>query len=368
MDLNQIVYKPDLRFEDIVNILNADSDESHAIIEQAATRTLNEYIGNKVYFRGLVEFSNICTCDCLYCGIRKSNPNYDRYTLSKDEILSSARWIASEGYGSMVLQSGERRDAQFVDFVCDLVETIKRETRSDDLPEGLGITLSVGEQPEETYRKFFAAGAHRYLLRIETTNPELFARIHPKEIDFHRRLESLRTLIRVGFQTGTGVMIGLPGQTTEDLARDVLFFRDMDIDMIGMGPYISHKDTPMGEFFDENQTRLKQIYRLALRMIGAVRLALKDVNIAATTALQAIDPMGREAGLRFGANVVMPQTSPIGHRKDYLLYEGKPCVEDTTEMCKFCLERRIDSVGRQIARNEWGDPKHFANRRKRNAQ
>ena len=366
MDLIDIVNKPELGFDDVLAILNATSDASHAIIEQAATRVLNEYIGNKVYFRGLVEFSNICTCDCLYCGIRKSNPNYERYTLSKDEILESARWIASEGYGSMVLQSGERRDEKFIDFVCDLVESIKSETRSDVLPEGLGITLSTGEQSEATYRKLFASGAHRYLLRIETTNRELFSRIHPPEIDFDRRMESLRTLIRVGFQTGTGVMIGLPGQTTEDLANDVMFFRNMDIDMIGMGPYISHKDTPMSEFFDENHARLHEIYRLALRMIGAVRIALKDVNIAATTALQAIDPLGREAGLRFGANVVMPQTTPIGHRKDYLLYEGKPCVEDTTEMCKFCLENRIDSVGREIARNEWGDPKHFANRRKRN--
>jgi biotin synthase len=367
MKLETILNKPNLEFDDIVAILAADSDEDHRIIEQTATRVLNEYIGNKVFFRGLIEFSNICTCDCLYCGIRKSNTHYERYTLTKEEILESAKWIAREGYGSLVLQSGERRDAKFIDFLCDVVESIKRETRSADLPEGLGITLSTGEQSEEIYRKLYSAGAHRYLLRIETTNRELFARIHPPEIDFDRRLESLRTLIKVGFQVGTGVMIGLPGQTVADLARDILFFRDMDIDMIGMGPYISHKDTPMSVYFEENQNHIKQIYRLALRMIGATRIALKDVNIAATTALQAIDPLGREAGLRFGANVLMPQTTPIRVRKDYLLYEGKPCVEDSTEMCKFCLEQRIDSVGREIARNEWGDPKHFATRRMKNA-
>ena len=287
---------------------------------------------------------------------------YSRYLLTEDEIVASALWCADKGYGSVVLQSGERHDATFVDLVERSVRRIKSESVSQRLPHGVGITLCVGEQSREAYERFYAAGAHRYLLRIETSSPDLFAAIHPQQQAFARRVECLRTLRDIGFQVGTGVMIGLPGQTREHLADDILFFREMDVDMIGMGPYIPHKDTPLAAQHDAYGWPSADAYRTALLMIAVVRITLKDVNIAATTALQAMRPLGREEGLTFGANVVMPQLTPMQVRKDYLLYEGKPCLDESAEQCLGCLEARIQSVGRTIGYDRWGDPRHALKR------
>jgi biotin synthase len=345
---------------EIVGLLSEKSGSAIEAIRRRAEETLLREIGPTVHYRGLIEFSNVCAGNCHYCGIRGGNRDVRRYTLTEDQIVDGALWSAAQGYGSVVLQSGERTDERFVSFVERVTRRIRESTVSEKLPQGVGITLCVGEQSEQTYRRFFDAGAHRYLLRIETSSPELFARIHPTTQRLGTRVECLHALKRVGFRVGTGVMIGLPGQTVTDLAADIEFFRDMDVDMIGMGPYVPHAGTPMHAWPDCDQWSVKERMRLALLMIAATRLTLRDVNIAATTALQALDPQGREQGLRFGANIIMPQLTPTDVRKDYLLYEGKPCLDESAEQCRGCLERRILSIGRRIGYDEWGDSRHVS--------
>jgi len=362
MEIKEILEKEELSKEDIIALLSITEPSDINLLRKKAFSTLKKYCGEKVYYRGLIEFSNVCDNDCYYCGIRKSNKNCERYMLSQEQILDSAIWCANQGYGSVVLQSGERIGASFVNFVETAIKNIKEKTVSDVLPNGVGITLCVGEHEFETYKKFFDAGAHRYLLRIETTNPELYKKLHPESMSLEHRTKCLESLQKAGFQVGTGVMIGLPDQTIEDLANDILFFKKYDIDMIGMGPYITHKDTPMVIYQEENKKTQKERFLLALKMIAVTRLVLKDVNIAATTALQAIDPVGREKGLQFGANVVMPQLTPTEVRKEYQLYDNKPCTDERASDCENCLSTRLEHIGRTVAYNEWGDPKHFARR------
>ena len=333
-------------------ILAAQAADEVEVIRRAAERTLLEHCGDTVRLRGLIEFSNRCTSDCHYCGIRRSNRAPTRYTLRQDEIVETARWCAEQGYGSVVLQSGERRDARFVRFVADTVRAIKVTTQSDALPQGVGITLCVGEQSPETYAEWFAAGAHRYLLRMETSSPRLFAALHPAGQRYDSRIDCLRTLKAIGYRVGTGVMIGLPGQTLDNLVDDLFFFRDIGADMIGMGPFIPHAEAVLPGAIPVVPTR----FGLALRMIAATRLLLPSINIAATTALQTLAPDGREQGLRYGANVIMPQATPLKYRRDYALYDGKPCLDDSAGQCASCLESRITSVGRRILRDAWGDP------------
>jgi biotin synthase len=338
-------------------ILATGAADEIEVIRRAAEKTLLAHCGDSVRLRGLIEFSNRCISDCHYCGIRRSNRVPRRYTLTAGEIVDTARWCAEKGYGSVVLQSGERRDARFVRFVGDTVRAIKQATRSPRLPQGVGITLCVGEQTAETYGEWFEAGAHRYLLRMETSSPRLFAELHPAGQTFTARVECLKTLKALGYRVGTGVMIGLPGQTIDNLVDDVLFFRDIGADMIGMGPYIPHAQAPLpqGGTIPDADTRLQ----LALRMIAATRLLLPEINIAATTALQTLAPDGREQGLRFGANVIMPQATPPRVRRQYTLYDGKPCLDDNADQCAACLEGRINSVGRKLSRDEWGDSRRI---------
>ena len=338
----------------LYGILSTQSPDEIEVIRRAAEQALLKNCGDTVRLRGLIEFSNRCVSDCYYCGIRRSNRAPKRYTLRRDEIVETARWCGKQGYGSIVLQSGERRDAKFTRFIADTVRAIKDATRSDVLPHGVGITLCVGEQSAEAYQQWFDAGAHRYLLRMETSSPRLFAALHPESQCYESRVDCLRTLKAIGYHVGTGVMIGLPGQTLDDLVDDVLFFRDVGADMIGMGPYIPHAQAvlPGEAAIPETAIRLQ----LALRMIAATRLLLPNINIAATTALQTLAPDGREQGLRFGANVIMPQATPFRVRRQYTLYDGKPCLEDSAGQCASCLEGRINSVGRRILRDAWGDP------------
>jgi biotin synthase len=239
-----------------------------------------------------------------------------------------------------------------------LLKRIHRETGNS-----LHITLSLGEQTEETYRRWFDAGAHRYLLRIEVSNPELYRKLHPntKNHDYQTRLDALHLLRKTGYQVGTGVMIGLPFQTVDDLADDLLFFRAFDIDMAGMGPYIEHVDTPLFRY-TEQLLPLKERFDLALKMVACLRIMMKDINIAATTAMQTIDPQGREKALLVGANVIMPNLTPVKYRQDYLLYENKPCLDEEAEECKSCLEARIHMAGDAIGYGEWGDSRHFGKR------
>ncbi len=352
---------------DIVSLLEATDPEDIEAIRSKAESVLLVHCGGGVFLRGLMEFSNVCACDCHYCGIRKSNGAVHRYTIPKEEIVEAAMRCARKGYGSMVLQSGERRDEFFIQFVEDVVRAVKERTTNEHLPDGLGVTLCIGEQSREVYERLFAAGAHRYLLRIETSSPRLFEALHPPAQRFYERVACLRALHDIGFQTGTGVMIGLPGQTTGDLADDLLFFRRIDVDMIGMGPYIVHRQTPMARYAGEMSENRRRVLALALLMIAVARITLKDVNIAATTALEAMHPAGRELGLRFGANVVMPPVTPLGASRSYTLYEGKPLPPDDRAAAGESFEERVRSMGRGIGFNSWGDPLHYFRRTEQGA-
>lgn len=340
---------------EIIQLLSLETPEEIERLRSSAEKVLLKLRGDKVYFRGLIEFSNICRCDCYYCGIRKSNASIDRYTLSKEQIVASAIWCGEQGYGSVVLQSGERTDSSFIDFVEDCVLSIKKGSRSPELPNGVGITLSCGEQTEETFRRWYKAGAHRYLIRIEASDPTLYGSLHPTSQPLSPRVDCLKNLKKIGYKVGTGVMIGLPGQTVENLADDILFFKEIGADMIGMGPYIVHHATPMVNYKEEIASKSESIFRMSQKMIAVTRLTLKDVNIAASTALQAMKEDGRETGLTFGANVIMPQVTPVEVRKNYLLYEGKPCLDENAEQCRTCLSLRVASVSRTIGYNIWGD-------------
>ncbi|MDR0306509.1 MAG: [FeFe] hydrogenase H-cluster radical SAM maturase HydE [Chitinispirillales bacterium] len=360
MNIKSILQKDNFTRDDIIRLLIADDPVDIELIREKAEQALLYKCGSKVFYRGLVEFSNNCVCDCHYCGIRKSNSAVKRFMLSKEEIISAARWCAEQGYGSVVLQSGERHDAAFVDFVEEVIKEIKSATVSQKLPKGAGVTLSIGEQSPQVYERFFKAGAHRYLLRVESSSPQLFSSIHPPSQSLEKRTGCLSALKRIGFQVGTGVMIGLPGQTAENLADDILFFKKMDVDMIGMGPYIVHRDTPMNVYTDYFNINRDKIYHTSLLMIAVCRLVLKDVNIASTTALQALRDDGREMGLRYGANIIMPQTTPVNVRRDYLLYENKPFLDESSEELRKQLDLRILSLGRETALDDWGDSKHFS--------
>ncbi len=336
-------------------LLDCSAPEVRQALYEAAYRVKLDTVGPTVYFRGIVELSNMCSKDCYYCGIRRSNTNVERYQMSEEEILRDALWAHEHKYGSIVLQSGERQDAQFVEQIERILRRIKEASGGE-----LGITLSLGEQSEAVYRAWFEAGAHRYLLRIETTNPDLYRALHPESHTFDARVACLDTLRRVGYQVGTGVMIGLPGQTSEDLANDIAFFRDRDIDMIGMGPYVLHSETPLADGLDsiDPETQLE----LGLKMIAVTRLVLRDVNIAATTALQALNPIGREMGLQAGANIIMPNLTDTPYRKSYQLYEGKPCLDEDSTLCRGCLQKRVAGIGETIGLGEWGDSPHFLKR------
>jgi len=359
MSVKEILARDNFSKEDIIILLLCQGGDRTLLFQKSA-EIKEKYIGKKVWFRGLIEFSNICSKDCLYCGIRKGNKNLSRYNLSDDEILSAAKFAYDNHYGSLALQSGELESASVTSRIENLLHRIK------DFSNGeLGITLSVGEQEPEVYRKWFDAGAHRYLLRIEATNEDLYRKIHPRNSnhDFRRRLNCLKSLQDIGYQTGTGVMIGLPFQTTEDLAGDLIFMRDFDIDMCGMGPYIEHADTPLIEYAGD-LLPIEERFDLTLKMIAVIRIMMKDINIVAATALQAIDPTGREKAVRIGANIIMPNITPGKYRDSYKLYENKPCTEDSAEDCQSCLEARVSLADNEVVYGEWGDSRHYARRRK----
>jgi biotin synthase len=356
--IEQILGKDDLSKEDIITLLLSKGEERTALFRKSA-EIKEKYIGNKVWFRGLIEFSNICSKDCLYCGIRKGNKNLERYNLDDEEIIAAAKFAYDNRYGSIALQSGELES----EFVTDRIENLLRKIREMSNGE-LGVTLSVGEQDKDVYRRWFDAGAHRYLLRVETTNPELYGKIHPhdQKHNYGKRLECLSALQETGYQTGTGVMIGLPFQTAEDLAGDLLFMKEFDIDMCGMGPYIEHADTPLIGYAG-SLLPLNERFDLTLKMIAIIRIMMKDINIVAATALQAIDPVGREKAIRIGANIIMPNITPGKYRDSYRLYDNKPCTDDSAEDCQSCLEARISMADAEVIYGEWGDSKHYDKRR-----
>ena len=356
-EIDDILNKESFSKEDLVRLLSTNEEESRKIYEKSKAIKA-EQIGRKVYFRGLIEYSNYCSKNCLYCGIRAGNSRYIRYQMPDEEVLEAAKYAYDNKFASIVIQSGERNDRKFIDSIEKLLKEIHR------MSEGkLHVTLSLGEQTEKTYQRWFTAGAHRYLLRIEVSNPVLYSKLHPndKHHDYNERLDALRRLRKVGYQVGTGVMIGLPFQTIPDLADDLIFFRDFDIDMAGMGPYIEHQDTPLYQFRNE-LLPLHERFLLSLKMVALLRIMMKDINIAATTAMQSIDPQGREKALLVGANVIMPNLTPVKYRQNYLLYENKPCLDENAEECNSCLEARIAMAGDEIGYGEWGDSRHFKNR------
>ncbi|WP_321279206.1 [FeFe] hydrogenase H-cluster radical SAM maturase HydE [Marinifilum fragile] len=357
--IQQILEQDSLTKENIIQLLKSTGEDEKALFAKSSEIKLN-YIGKNVHFRGLVEFSNICKKDCLYCGIRAGNKNVNRYDIADEEILKAAKFAYDNNYGSVVLQSGERSDKAFVDRIENLLKEIKKLSNNE-----LGITISLGEQSKETYQRWFNAGAHRYLLRIESSNRELYEKIHPKnENHAHEtRLKCLKDLQDIGYQTGTGVMIGIPFQTYEDLANDLLFMKEFDIDMVGMGPFIEHDETPLYEYRDQLMS-LNDRFRLTLKMIAVLRILMKDINIASATALQAIDPLGREKALKIGANIIMPNITPTNERANYLLYQNKPCIDEGADDCTNCMEARINMADGEIGYGEWGDSRHYAKRRK----
>ena len=352
--ISSIIDQSSFSHSDLEQLLQCDGDEKRLLFKKGG-EAKDLIVGNKVYFRGLIEFSNVCDKDCYYCGIRNSNHSVRRYNLTDSEILDAARFADENKFGSVVLQSGENSSPAFADRITNLITHIKQLSNGS-----LGITLSVGEQSESVYRRWFEAGAHRYLLRIETTNQSLYHKIHPNDQlhDFNHRMDCLHSLKKIGYQTGTGVMIGLPFQTTGDLANDLLFFQQFGIDMVGMGPYIEHSETPLYAFQHE-LLPIQERFELALKMIAVLRILMKDINIAAATALQAIDPLGREKGIKVGANIIMPNITPGFYRNDYSLYENKPCVDEEPAQCKGCLDARIAMADGEIGYGEWGDSLHF---------
>ena len=360
LSLLNIATKKELNIEEIAYLLSPSTPEERSELHKLAYEVKKANVGTCVYLRGLIEFSNYCTCDCLYCGIRKSNTKISRFILSKEEILAGAKLAWEFGYGSIVLQSGERCDKVGCNFVADVVSSIKKE-----FPQ-LGITLSCGQENLETYKLWKESGADRYLLRIESTNLDIFNAIHSKETNFFERKQCLTDLYNLGYQVGSGVMIGLPNQSTLDLAKDIDFFRSMDLDMIGMGPYIPHPDTPMGIANPESKAENQRRFLLALDMIAVTRIVLKDVNIASTTALQALDPEnGREKGLLAGANVIMPNIGGLEHRRDYLLYSGKPGTDENAQTSRDKLAKSIAAIGESCAFNVPGTPVHYVTRNKK---
>lgn len=335
----------------IVNYLKNEDPEVHAFLLERADHCRLQNRGKAVYFRGLIEYSNICSQNCYYCGLRRDNGFIKRYHLQRDEIINLAMQAHNDGYQSISLQAGQVSSGKEVDFVADVVATIKK--LSESKGQSLGITLSLGELSFQQYQQLWKAGAHRYLLRIETSNPVLFQRIHPPEQSFNRRLECLQALKEIGYQVGTGVMIGLPGQSYVDLAQDLQFFQEKDIDMLGMGPYIPHPDTPLA---GEKEEFIPDAFATTVKMLALARIIMPDINMVASTALQSIHPDGLKMGLKAGANIVMPILTPEENRQDYMLYANKKHNAFET------LQHDIKAAGYKPTLWQWGDSPHYFKR------
>jgi biotin synthase len=294
-------------------------------------------MGDEVFLRGIVEFSNLCANDCLYCGIRKSNHDVRRYRIEEDEILEVARRMEGWQQTTIVLQSGEVAAEREDERIERIIRRIKAETR-------LAVTMSAGNRPRETYGRWREAGMDRYLLRFETSNPELFAFLHP-DCDLDERIRCLKDLRSLGVQVGSGFMIGVPGETLDTLADNILLCRDLDLDMIGIGPFIAHPDTPLAG----QPNAYAGDSDMFFAAVSALRIVNPKAHIPATTAFDAIFPhAGRDLVLQRGANVFMPNATPGRFRKNYMLYPDKPCVDEDDHQCSGCAAARIWSIGRVI--------------------
>jgi biotin synthase len=352
--IREILSKSNFSHEDIVYLLKAVGNDRDLLLQKAA-QVKEKYVGKKVWLRGLIEYSNICSKNCLYCGIRHDNKKVVRYRLQDNEVIEAASFAVKNGFGSVVIQSGEICSDEFAKKITGLLEKISRLSNPK-----MRITLSLGEQSDEVLRNWFKAGAERYLLRIESSNKELYSRIHPQDKlhDYNNRIENLILLKKIGFQTGTGVMIGLPFQTVGDLANDILFMQEMDIHMCGMGPYIEHADTPLFMCSDGLMS-LNERYDLAIKMIAVLRIVMKDINIASTTAFQTIHSKGKALAISAGANVLMPNLTPCNYKASYNLYNNKPGKENSIDYEFNLAKEIIKNSGSEVGLNEYGDSMHF---------
>ncbi|MFB3880461.1 MAG: [FeFe] hydrogenase H-cluster radical SAM maturase HydE [Armatimonadota bacterium] len=334
--------------DELARLLDCDDNTARALY-RAADSVRARAVGDDIHLRALVEFSNVCRRNCLYCGLRRGNSALHRYRMSPDSIVATVLEAARLGYGTAVLQSGE--DPWYsAPMIVGIIRRIK--AKAD-----IAVTLSIGERAPEEYRLMREAGADRFLLRIETSSPILYQQLHP-DSDWAVRVGCLAALRRLGYQVGSGVMIGLPGQTTEMLADDMLFLQALDLDMIGVGPFIPHPNTPLweprprGDLSEESPGgpgshggRLG----LSLRFVACLRLLCPEALIPATTALGALDPQGRQSALRAGANVLMPNCTPTQYREHYQLYPGKICTGESAGECRSCVQAIVESLGRRVA-------------------
>ena len=323
-----------LEKDEFIYLLDHFTERESEYLFEKAREKAHFYYGRDIYIRGLIEFSNYCKNDCYYCGIRRSNSLAQRYRLSKEEILACCDEGYHMGFRTFVLQGGEDR-FYTQEIFCDIIKNIRR-----NHPD-CAITLSIGERSYEEYQAYFDAGANRFLLRHETAGEKHYQKLHPPKLSQQNRIRCLQDLKRIGFQVGTGFMVESPYQTTADLAEDLLFIQELNPQMVGIGPFITHKDTPFAQFPSGS---LKK----TLFLIGLIRLMLPAALIPATTALGTIDPLGREAGILAGANVVMPNLSPVSQRKKYALYDNKICTGDEAAQCIQCLKRRMNKIGYEI--------------------
>ena len=320
---------------ELAGLIREISDGDMPYLFDAARETARSRFGHRIYTRGLIEFTNYCRCDCYYCGIRRSNRQAERYRLTQEEILACCRAGYALGFRTFVLQGGE--DPYFTDErICELVRAIK-----SSWPD-CAVTLSIGEKEHSSYRLYRKAGADRYLLRHETASPAHYRRLHPPEQTPQRRRQCLWSLKELGYQVGAGFMVGSPYQTPENLADDLLFLHELSPQMAGIGPFIPHHQTPFSAF-------PAGTLRQTLLMVALTRLILPNALLPATTALGTIAPDGRERGVLAGANVVMPNLSPVGVRKQYALYDNKICTGDEAAECRACLQNRMRSIGYELA-------------------
>lgn len=332
--IQKLIKTQQLNKEEWISLFEGYSPELAEHVFEQARKVRKQYYGNAVYIRGLIEFTNYCKNDCYYCGIRKSNGNASRYRLDEAEILECCRHGYELGFRTFVLQGGE--DGHFTDErLVPLVEAIKK------AHPDCAVTLSVGERSYESYRRLYEAGADRYLLRHETANEEHYGKLHPGNLKAENRKQCLWNLKEIGYQVGCGIMVGSPGQTVEHLAEDLFFMKELNPQMVGIGPFISHKDTP---FAEEPSGSME----LTLYLLGLIRLMLPKVLLPATTALGTIHPEGRELGILAGANVVMPNLSPANVRGKYLLYDNKIATGDEAAEGLENLKKRMKNIGYEI--------------------
>lgn len=328
--------------KDLRCLLTSMTPEDEEYLYRNAREVREQYYGKEVYLRGLIEFSSYCRNDCYYCGIRRSNAKAQRYRLTKEQILECTQAGYELGFRTFVLQSGEDLTYRTED-ICDIVREIRAQH-----PD-CAVTLSIGEKTREEYEAYFAAGAQRYLLRQETSNPEHYGKLHPPELSIANRKRCLSDLKDIGYQVGCGIMVGSPFQTPDNVIEDLYYMKELGPQMIGIGPFIHHHDTPFRDMPDGTLTD-------TLHLLGILRLMFPDVLLPATTALGTIHPLGREKGILAGANVVMPNLSPRGVRAKYLLYDGKICTGDEAAECRLCMERRIESTGYHVALSRGDHP------------